>query len=56
MLEMDPNASEASSSLYSRKVYGDFELTFQYRIGKGGNSGVKYRMTDYNGHFLELEY
>ena len=55
-LEMDPNASEGSSSLYSKEVYGDFELTFQYRIGKGGNSGVKYRMTDYDGQFLGPEY
>jgi hypothetical protein len=55
-LEMDPNASGGSSSLFSTEIYGDFELTFQYRIGKGGNSGVKYRMTHYDGQFLGPEY
>lgn len=56
ILGMDPDASEGSSSLYSKKIYGDFEMSFQYRIGKGGNSGVKYRMKDYDGQYLGPEY
>jgi hypothetical protein len=44
------------TALYLKETYGDFEFQFEYRIGKGGNSGVKYRMTDYDGRFLGPEY
>jgi hypothetical protein len=32
--------------LISRDTYGDFELEFEWKIGKGGNSGVFYRGTE----------
>lgn len=44
------------SALYLKESYGDFEFQFEYRIGKEGNSGVKYRMTEYDGQFLGPEY
>ena len=32
--------------LISRDTFGDFELEFEWKIGKGGNSGVFYRGTE----------
>ena len=32
--------------LISREQFGDFELTFEWKIGAGGNSGVFYRGTE----------
>ena len=32
--------------LFSEQTFGDFELVFDWRISKGGNSGVKYRIQD----------
>jgi hypothetical protein len=34
-------------SIYPVKQYGDFELEFEWRIAKGGNAGIKYRMVHY---------
>jgi len=31
--------------LVSREMFGDFELEFEWKIGKGGNSGIFYRGT-----------
>ena len=30
--------------LFTKETYGDFELEFDWRISRGGNSGVKYRI------------
>jgi hypothetical protein len=35
-------------SLYSAKEYGDFELRFEWKLSKRGNSGVKYRVAKYS--------
>lgn len=32
--------------LFTRAQYGDFELTFEWKISPGGNSGLKYRVQD----------
>ena len=42
--------------LYHEHWYRDFELTFQWKIGAGGNSGVKYRVQAYGKRFLGCEY
>ena len=34
-------------SIYPEKEYGDFELVFEWKIAKGGNAGIKYRMVHY---------
>ena len=34
-------------SIYPEQEYGDFELEFEWKIAKGGNAGVKYRMVHY---------
>jgi len=36
-----------SGPIYSVDEYADFELTFEWKIASGGNSGVKYRMAYY---------
>lgn len=33
--------------LYTAKEYGDFELSFDWKVAAGGNSGVKYRVVSY---------
>jgi hypothetical protein len=49
-------------SLYSAKEYGDFELRFEWKLSKRGNSGVKYRVAKYspgvyaNPEWLGYEY
>jgi Domain of Unknown Function (DUF1080) len=41
-----------AGDLFSAKEYGDFELTWEWKIAPGGNSGVKYRVTTYDGKGL----
>ncbi|MBT6238627.1 MAG: DUF1080 domain-containing protein, partial [Verrucomicrobia bacterium] len=56
-LSMSPSKNKgAQTSLFSKEIYGNFEFQFQFKIGTGGNSGVKYRMQDYDGQFLGPEY
>ena len=45
-----------AGDLLSKKLYGDFTLTFEWKIASGTNSGVKYRVTDYDGKKLGMEY
>ena len=42
--------------ILSRQQYGDFELWFEFRIAEKGNSGIKYRVKQYNKSWLGLEY
>jgi hypothetical protein len=42
--------------LYYQYELADFELRFQWKISAGGNSGLKYRVRDYNGSWLGCEY
>ena len=35
--------------LMSRKVFGDFDLRFEWKLAKRGNSGVIYRVTETDG-------
>ena len=34
-------------SIFTASEYGDFELTFQWKIARRGNSGIKYRVAFY---------
>ncbi|MFP6900075.1 MAG: DUF1080 domain-containing protein [Opitutales bacterium] len=45
-----------AGDLYSKKSFKDFEFSFEWKIDAGCNSGVKYRVTDYSGAVLGLEY
>ena len=42
--------------IYYKDEVGDFELSFEWKLAKGGNSGVKYRVRRYNGRILGCEY
>lgn len=39
--------SSRSDSIYAVGEYGDFELSFEWKLARGGNSGVKYRVAYY---------
>jgi len=47
VLAFDPAAG--GGDLMSREEYGDFELTLEWKISKGGNSGIFYRVTEERG-------
>jgi len=38
------------------KTFRDFDLRFEWKIAKGGNSGVKYRLKKIKGRWLGCEY
>ncbi len=42
--------------IISKHEYGDFILSFDWKIAKGGNSGLKYRVRKYGNKTLGLEY
>ena len=42
--------------LYTAKEYGDFEFRWEWKISAEGNSGVKYRVTEYGSAKLGSEY
>ena len=54
--------SARNGPIYAVGEYGDFELSFEWRIAQGGNSGVKYRVAYYpkgvwgNPSWLGCEY
>lgn len=40
---------KGGGNIYTARPYGNFELRFEWKIAEKGNSGVKYRMKDYDG-------
>ncbi|MEN8679999.1 MAG: DUF1080 domain-containing protein [Akkermansiaceae bacterium] len=42
--------------LYSAREYADFEFRWEWKISPKGNSGVKYRVTQYGNQLLGPEY
>jgi len=59
-ISVDPIKGEGgfgSLDIISAKQYSAFELVFDFNVGPGGNSGVKYFVTlDHNNSPLGLEY
>jgi hypothetical protein len=45
-----------SGHIVTRQEFGDFELGFEWRLAKGGNSGIKYRVRTYGDRTLGCEY
>ena len=43
-------------NIFYEQEVGDFELTFEWKINKGGNSGLKYRVRKYGSRMLGCEY
>jgi hypothetical protein len=44
----DKGWSRWSDYLWSTRTYGDFKITFEYMVQKGGNSGFYFRVADVN--------
>lgn len=44
------------ANILTKKLYGDFDLRFEWKIAPGGNSGIKYRVQKYGKRDLGLEY
>jgi hypothetical protein len=42
--------------IVTKELYGDFDLWFEYRISSKGNSGIKYRVRQYDTSWLGPEY
>jgi hypothetical protein len=42
--------------IFTAEEYGDFELTWEWKLASGANSGVKYRVTKYGKELLGPEY
>lgn len=47
---------DRGGNIFYEKEVGDFELTFEWKIVKGGNNGLKYRVRKYGGQTLGCEY
>lgn len=45
-----------SGHIVTRDEYGDFDLSFEWKIAERGNSGLKYRVRNYGKKTLGLEY
>lgn len=45
-----------SGHIVTRQEYGDFDLSFEWKIAERGNSGLKYRVRKYGKKTLGLEY
>ena len=43
-------------NIVSREDMGDFELWFEFQISEKGNSGIKYRVKQFDGPWLGCEY
>lgn len=42
--------------IVTKQEFGDFELSFDWKIAKAGNSGIKYRVRKYGDRTLGCEY
>ncbi len=42
--------------IVTAQEFGDFQLSFQWKIAERGNSGLKYRVRNYGGKMLGCEY
>lgn len=45
-----------SGHIVTRQEFGDFELSFDWKIAPGGNSGLKYRVRTYGDRTIGCEY
>ena len=55
MVYLQPTKPRAGH-IISRREFGDFRLSFEWKIAPGGNSGLKYRVRDYGGKIRGCEY
>lgn len=59
-LTPDPPAHDGrrrmNHTIVTAAEFGDFSLDFEWRIAKGGNGGIKYRVRSYGPRWLGCEY
>lgn len=49
-------SEERVGHILSEREYGDFDLSFEWKIAPRGNSGLKYRVRDYGDYLRGCEY
>lgn len=49
-------ATHGGGDIYTAESYEDFDLSFEWKVTAGVNSGVKYRVREYDGQRLGPEY
>ncbi len=54
-LHLDVSQGRGGNIITDRD-YGDFELVFEWKISHRANSGIKYRVKDFDGRILGCEY
>jgi hypothetical protein len=55
MIHLNIKGGRAGNIVTGRE-YRNFELRFEWKIAPGGNSGIKYRVRDFDGKVLGCEY
>ncbi|MGI9429945.1 MAG: 3-keto-disaccharide hydrolase [Bythopirellula sp.] len=55
MIHLQPTQPRAGH-IVTKQEFGDFRLSFEWKIPAGGNSGLKYRVRDYGGKTRGCEY
>lgn len=47
---------KSAGNIITSRDYGDFDLSFEWKLAEGGNSGLKYRVRPYDGVLRGCEY
>lgn len=55
MIRLDPSGGRPGAIITARE-YGDFRLSFEWKIAAGGNSGLKYHVRKYGDRWYGCEY
>lgn len=55
-IHLNKASKQRAGNIVTTKDYGDFDLSFEWKIATKGNSGIKYRVRSYNGKVLGCEY
>lgn len=60
MIHLDPDESHREGqrvgNIITVREFENFDLSFEWKIAKGGNSGLKYRVRDFDGDTRGCEY
>jgi len=55
VIHLKPGHASVGNIVTARE-FGDFDLSFEWKIAPGGNGGVKYRVREYDGKLRGCEY
>jgi hypothetical protein len=50
------SSNKSTGHIVTEREYGDLDLSFEWKISPGGNSGLKYRVRQYDGDTQGCEY